>query len=106
MTQKARQERVEHPRWEAFVRSFKQSNYITDFWNWFLTPLSKSAELVLFGSILYSSYQLIPGVPTVPAGVDAFLFLVQQAALDIGGLGLLKLAKRAGLPKESFPMGG
>ena len=94
----------EHPRWEAFQRSFKQSNYITDFWNWFLTLLSKSAELVLFGSILYSSYQLIPGVPSVPAAIDAFLFLVQQAALDIGGMGLLKLAKRAGLPKESFPM--
>ena len=55
-----------HPRWETFVRSFKYSNYITDFWNWFLTLLSKSAELVLFGSILYSSYQLIPGVPVVP----------------------------------------
>ena len=23
-----------YPRWEAFKRSFTQSNYITDFWNW------------------------------------------------------------------------
>jgi len=94
----------QHPKWDAFKTNFLQSNYITDFWNWLLTLLSKSAELVLFGSILYSSYQLIPGVPAVPAGLDAFLFLVQQAALDIGGMGLLKLAKRAGLPRNSFPM--
>ncbi len=93
-----------HVRWNAFKRSFSESNYITDFWNWFLTLLSKSAELVLFGSILYSSYQLIPGVPAVPGAIDAVLFLIQQAALDIGGMGLLKLAKKAGLPKDSFPM--
>jgi hypothetical protein len=94
----------EHPKWDAFKTNFIESNYITDVWNWLLTLLSKSAELVLFGSILYSSYQLIPGVPAVPAGIDAFLFLMQQAALDIGGMGLLKLAKRAGLPRNSFPM--
>jgi len=84
------QQTVEHPKWDAFKTNFLQSNYITDFWNWLLTLLSKSAELVLFGSILYSSYQLIPGVPMVPPAIDAFLFLVQQAALDIGGMGLLK----------------
>jgi hypothetical protein len=98
------QQASKHPRWEAWKRSFKESNYITDFWTWLLTLLSKSAELVLFGSILYSSYQLVPGVPPVPPAIDAFLFLVQQAALDIGGMGLLKLAKRAGLSKASFPM--
>src|SRR6267154_6493017 len=95
---------VDHPKWEAFKRSWIYSNYITDFWTWLLTLLSKSAELVLFGSILYSSYQLVPGVPPVPPAIDAFLFLVQQAALDIGGMGLLKLAKRAGLSKDAFPM--
>jgi F0F1-type ATP synthase membrane subunit b/b' len=93
-----------HPKWMAFKHSFSESNYITDFWNWILTFLSKSAELVLFGSILYSSYQLIPNVPAVPGPVDAVLFLIQQAALDIGGMGLLKLAKKAGLKKDSFPM--
>jgi hypothetical protein len=93
-----------HPRWEAIKRSFTQSNYITDFWNWLMTLLSKAAELVLFGSVLYSGYQLLPGITHAPAGVDALVFVVQQAALDIGGMGLLKLAKRAGLPKESFPV--
>jgi hypothetical protein len=92
-----------HPRWEAFRKSFKQSNYITDFWNWFMTLMSKAAEMVLFGTVLYSGYQLLPGVPHVPATIDAAVFVIQQGALDIGGMGLLKLTKRAGLPRDSFP---
>src|SRR5215469_17934683 len=92
------------PRWEAIKRSFTQSNYITDFWNWLMTLMSKAAELVLFGSVLYSGYQLLPNIIHAPAQVDAVVFVIQQAALDIGGMGLLKLAKRAGLPKDSFPM--
>jgi hypothetical protein len=94
----------QHPKWEAFTSSFKQSNYITDFWNWFMTLMSKAAEMVLFGTVLYSGYQLLPGVPHVPATIDAAVFVIQQGALDIGGMGLLKLAKRAGLPRESFPV--
>src|SRR5215470_19044766 len=93
-----------HPRWEAFKRSFTQSNYITDFWNWLMTLMSKAAELVLFGSVLYSGYQLLPNITHAPAQVDAIIFVIQQAALDIGSMGLLKLAKRAGLSKDSFPM--
>src|SRR5215470_7484058 len=93
-----------HPKWEAFTSSFKQSNYITDFWNWFMTLMSKAAEMVLFGTVLYSGYQLLPGVPHVPASVDAAVFVIQQGALDIGGMGLLKLAKRAKLAKDAFPV--
>src|SRR5215469_8719608 len=92
------------PRWEAIKRSFTQSNYITDFWNWLMTLMSKAAELVLFGSVLYSGYQLLPHITHAPAQVDALVFVIQQAALDIGGMGLLKLAKRAGLPKDAFPV--
>jgi hypothetical protein len=98
------QQPSEHPRWEAFTSSFKQSNYITDFWNWFMTLMSKAAEMVLFGTVLYSGYQLLPGVPHVPASVDAAVFVIQQGALDIGGMGLLKLAKRANLAKDAFPV--
>src|SRR5258708_26251999 len=93
-----------HPRWDAFTSSFKQSNYITEFWNWFMTLMSKAAEMVLFGTVLYSGYQLLPGVPHVPATIDAAVFVIQQGALDIGGMGLLKLAKRAGLPRDAFPV--
>ena len=95
---------AEHPRWEAFKSNFTQSNYITDFWNWFMTLMSKAAEMVLFGTVLYSGYQLLPGVPHVPAPRDAAVFVIQQGALDIGGMGLLKLAKRANLSKDSFPV--
>src|SRR5579859_1544857 len=93
-----------HPKWDAFVRNFKQSNYITDFWNWFMTLMSKAAEMVLFGTVLYSGYQLLPAVPHVPAPIDAAIFVIQQGALDIGGMGLLKLAKRAKLDRNSFPV--
>lgn len=99
-----RQHPATHPRWEAVKRSFKESNYITDLWNWLMTLMSKAAEMVLFATVLYSGYQLLPGVPHVPAGIDAAVFVIQQGALDIGGMGLLKLAKRAGLPKDSFPV--
>jgi len=93
-----------HPMWEAFTSSFKLSNYITDFWNWFMTLMSKAVEMVLFGTVLYSGYQLLPGVPHVPAPIDAAVFVIQQGALDIGGMGLLKLAKRANLAKDAFPV--
>ena len=69
-----------------------------------MTLMSKAAELVLFGSVLYSGYQLLPGITHAPASIDAIVFVIQQAALDIGGMGLLKLAKRAGLPQHSFPV--
>src|SRR5260370_30158467 len=69
------QQPSDHPRWDAFMSSFKQSNYITDFWNWFMTLMSKAAEMVLFGTVLYSRSQLLPGVPHVPASVDAAYFL-------------------------------
>src|SRR5260370_24976538 len=87
-----------HPKWDAFTSSFKQSNYITDFWNWFMTLMSKAAEMVLFGTVLYSGYQLLPGVPHVPATIDAAVFVIQQGALAIGGLGLLHLATRPTTP--------
>src|SRR5260221_8983131 len=93
-----------YPRWDAFKSSFKQSNYITDFWNWFMTLMSKAAEMVLFGTVLYSGYQLLPGVPHVPATIDAAVFVIQQGGRDFGGMGLLKLAKRAGLPRDAFPV--
>src|SRR5258708_20264815 len=91
-----------HPRWDAFKSSFKQSNYITDFWNWFMTLMSKAAEMVLFGTVLYSGYQLLPGVPHVPASVDAAGFAIQQGGLGIGANGLPKLAQRGSLPQTTL----
>ena len=85
--------------WSGFVRS----DYITALWNWFMGLAGKAAEPVLFASVLYSGYQLVPGVPQAGANVNAIMFVIQQAALDIGGMGLMKLAKQAKLKKASFP---
>ena len=53
----------------------------------------KAAEPVLFASVLYSGYQLVPGVPQPSTGINAVAFITQQAALDVGGMGLIKLTK-------------
>jgi hypothetical protein len=88
---------------ELFVRGLAQSNYVTACWDWFMMLLGKAAEPVLFASVLYSGYELLPGVPQPGAIMDAPVFVTQQAALDIGGMGLMKMAKHAHLAKDSFP---
>src|SRR5581483_1284770 len=88
---------------ERLLRGLAQSNYVTAFWDWCMMLLGKAAEPVLFVSVLYSGYELLPGVPQPGAVIDAPMFVTQQAALDIGGLGLMKMAKHARLAKDSFP---
>ena len=108
--EKERQEattREKTPKWytdrHLFAYHFAQSNYITAAWNWLMGLLSKAAEPFLFASVLYSGYKLLPGVPHPAAGFDAAMFIMQQATLDIGGMGLMKLASQANKPKSSFP---
>ncbi len=79
--------------WSAIGRGFIKSNYITALWNWFMGLAGKAAEPVLFASVLYSGYQLVPGVPQPSVGINAIAFITQQAALDVGGMGLIKLTK-------------
>ncbi len=62
----------------------------------------KAAEPFLFASVLYSGYELLPGVPQPGAMLDAGVFVAQQATLDIGGMGLMKIAQEEGHGKESF----
>src|SRR5579859_3927615 len=81
---------------------FARSNYITIAWNWFLGLAGKAAEPVLFASVLYSCYKLIPGVNKPSADVDSFMFIAQMTALDIGGLGLMKLVQKEKMSKKSF----
>lgn len=90
-----------HPMWRGFVKS----NYITSLWNWFLGLAGKAAEPVLFGSVLYSGYELVPGVPQPTPGVNAVAFVIQQAALDVGGMGLIKLTKDEAPEKFKFARG-
>src|SRR6266487_58692 len=85
-----------------FLYHFGHSNYVTASWNWFMMLAGKAAEPFLFASVLYSGYELLPGVPQPGAGVDAGVFIAQQATLDIGGMGLMKIAQQTNQGKDSF----
>jgi hypothetical protein len=83
---------------------FSRSTYITTSWNWLMTFLTKVAEPFLFLCILYYGYELLPGIQQPSASLDAAVFILQQATLDIGGLGLLKTAQQEGLDRKSLPV--
>jgi len=78
---------------ELFFYGLARSNYVTAVTDWFMGFAGKWAELVLYGTVLYSCAELYPGVH-LPAGLSLSVFLVQLGALDIGGLSLAKLAKQ------------
>jgi hypothetical protein len=86
----------------GFVYSFKRSTWITSIWNWFLMLAGKAAEPVLTLSVIYSCARLLPAIHT-PVQVDNLVFICQMIALDIGGLGLRKLANQA--KKDNNPEG-
>jgi hypothetical protein len=87
-----------------FAYHFSRSTYITTAWNWLMTFLTKVAEPFLFLCILYYGYELLPGIVPPSASLDAAVFILQQATLDIGGLGLLKTAQQEGLDRKSLPV--
>jgi hypothetical protein len=82
------------PEKRGFKYSFKRSTWITAGWNWFLMFAGKAAEPVLTVSVIYSCARLLPAVH-FPVQIDNVVFLCQMVALDIGGLGLRKLANQA-----------
>jgi hypothetical protein len=79
---------------ELFLHGLVRSNYVTSITDWFMSFAGKWAELVLYGTVLYSCAELYPGVH-LPVGLSLAVFLIQMGALDIGGLSLGKLAKQA-----------
>jgi hypothetical protein len=79
---------------ELFLHGLVRSNYVTAITDWFMGFAGKWAELVLYGTVLYSCAELYPGVH-LPAGLSLAVFLIQLGALDIGGLSLAKLARQA-----------
>jgi hypothetical protein len=78
----------------GFTYHFHRSTWITAIWNWFLMLASKAAEPVLTISVIYSCARLLPAIHT-PVPLDNTIFICQMIALDIGGLGLRKLANQA-----------
>src|SRR5262249_25524426 len=79
---------------ELFLQGLVRSNYVTSITDWFMGFAGKWAELVLYGTVLYSCAELYPGVH-LPVGLSLAVFLIQMGALDIGGLSPGKLAKQA-----------
>jgi hypothetical protein len=79
---------------DLFWQGFLRSNYVTAFTDWFMGLAGKLAEVVLYVTVLYSGAELYPGV-ALPAGLNLSMFLLQMGALDIGGIGLGKLARQA-----------
>src|SRR6266496_3346878 len=78
------------------------SSWVTIGWEWLQVLPGRSVDFVLWTTMIFSCYQLIPGAPQAPAGVSTFMFILQFIALDIGGLGLNRLAQQQGLPRWAY----
>lgn len=80
----------------------KESTWITIAWEWFQKLLGRAVDPVLWVTMIYAGYQLIPGAPQPPEFLNMFMFVSQFIALDLGGLGLNQLAKDQGQPPQSY----
>lgn len=74
--------------------ALKYSDYWTWFTEWLLGFGGKAAWPVLIISTLYMGAELYPGV-NLPGGLNFAVFLAQLFALDMGGMGLVSLARQA-----------
>jgi hypothetical protein len=81
--------------WDVLRYHVGRSTYITLAWDWFVGLATKAAEPVLFVSVLYFGAKMLPGMPKTLIPWDSIVFIAQQIALDIGGMGLIKLAQQA-----------
>lgn len=88
--------------WDKAREMFRESTWITIAWEWLQKLLGRAVDLVLWITMVYSGYQLIPGAPQASPGFSSFMFIAQFIALDIGGLGLNQLGQQAGLPRSAF----
>lgn len=85
--------------WKAML---KDSSWVTVAWDWLMTLISRAVEFVLWTTMIFSCYQLIPDAPQPPVGVSTFVFIAQFIGLDVGGMGLNKLAQQHGLATWSY----
>lgn len=92
--QQQQQQQQPAPRPGRVRYAFQRSTWITAIWNWFLMLAGKAAEPVLTISVIYSCARLLPAIH-MPVQLDNTIFICQMIALDIGGLGLRKLANQA-----------
>ncbi len=88
--------------WQGAREMFQESTWITIVWEWLQKLLGRAVDLVLWITMIYSGYQLIPGAPQASAGVSSFMFIAQFVALDVGGLGLNQLGQQQGLDRWAY----
>jgi hypothetical protein len=74
--------------------AFTESNWVSVGTKWFLTFGGKIARIVLIATTLYMSAEMYPGVH-LPSALNLAAFIVLSFALDMGGLGLAQIAKKA-----------
>lgn len=87
---------------QVWRERLKDSSWVTIAWDWFQTLLGRAVEGILWVTMVFSCYQLIPFAPQAPVSVSTFMFILQFIGLDVGGIGLNKLAQGQGLYKWSF----
>jgi hypothetical protein len=78
----------------SFWYHFNRSTYVTAITDWFLGFFGKAAHLVLILTTLYTGAELLPGV-SLPGALNNAVFVLQMLVLDVGGMGLAKLAMQA-----------
>src|SRR5215472_11556988 len=72
----------------------RESNYLTWFTDWMMKFGGKGAHSILIITTLYMSAELYPGT-NFPPVLNLIVLLVQMFMLDLGGLGLITLARQA-----------
>jgi hypothetical protein len=82
------------PAKRGFWYHFNRSTYVTVITDWFLGFFGKAAHLVLILTTLYTGAELLPGV-SLPGPLNNAVFVLQMLVLDVGGMGLAKLAMQA-----------
>lgn len=71
-----------------------ESLWVSGVTKWVLTFGGKVARLALIICTLYMSAELYPGL-SLPPALNVAVFILLNAALDFGGLGLAQIAKKA-----------
>ncbi len=87
---------------DAWIEMLKDSSWFTIAWEWFQTLLGRICDFVLWVTMIFACYQLIPGAPLPPQQLSITMFVLQFVALDIGGLSLLQIARRRGLDRYGY----
>lgn len=78
------------------------SSWFTVAWDWLQNLLTRAVDFILWVTMIFACYQLIPGAPQPDAEISVFMFICQFVALDIGGIGLNKVGMQRGLGRWSY----